>query len=317
MVLGDAAAMTRLEAIVHPLVRQARESNSWPRRRRAARRSSVLDVPLLFETGGEHALRRGGRGLGAGRGAAQPRLRAPGHDRGEIRRDPCASRCRTRKSAPRADFIVDSSQWFDHARAQVRDILQAVAKMPRAANRDSAESDAGRPDDEEFQCAKSCSIPRPPASIRCEGHRLVEIGCVELVNRIPSGQTFHAYFNPERDMPAEAFAVHGLSEEFLKDKPFFAEVADDLIAFLGDAPLVIHNAAFDLGFLNAELERVEPAADRARAAGRHAADRAPQASRRVRTGSTICACAMRSTIPAAPSMARCSTPSCWPRSMSS
>jgi DNA polymerase-3 subunit epsilon len=76
-----------------------------------------------------------------------------------------------------------------------------------------------------------------------------------LVNRIPSGQTFHVYFNPERGMPAEAFAVHGLSEEFLKDKPFFGEKADDLIAFLADAPLVIHNASFDLGFLNAELDR--------------------------------------------------------------
>jgi DNA polymerase-3 subunit epsilon len=89
-----------------------------------------------------------------------------------------------------------------------------------------------------------------------DGHRLVEIGCVELINGIPSGQTFHRYFNPERSMPAEAFAVHGLSEEFLKDKLFFAEAAGDLIAFIADAPLVIHNAAFDLGFINAELERV-------------------------------------------------------------
>jgi DNA polymerase III subunit epsilon len=88
-----------------------------------------------------------------------------------------------------------------------------------------------------------------------DGHRLVEIGCIELINGIPSGQTFHRYFNPERSMPAEAFAVHGLSDEFLKDKVFFAEVADDLIAFLGDAQLVIHNAAFDVGFLNVELER--------------------------------------------------------------
>jgi DNA polymerase-3 subunit epsilon len=88
-----------------------------------------------------------------------------------------------------------------------------------------------------------------------DGHRLVEIGCIELVNRIPSGQTFHCYFNPQRSMPAEAFAVHGLGDDFLRDKSFFAEVADDLIAFLGDAPLVIHNASFDLGFLNAELER--------------------------------------------------------------
>ena len=89
-----------------------------------------------------------------------------------------------------------------------------------------------------------------------QGHRLVEIGCIELVNRIPSGQTFHAYLNPERDMPAEAFAIHGLTDEFLKDKPLFTQVADDLVAFLGDAPLVIHNAAFDIGFLNAELERL-------------------------------------------------------------
>jgi DNA polymerase-3 subunit epsilon len=88
-----------------------------------------------------------------------------------------------------------------------------------------------------------------------QGHRLVEIGCIELVNRIPSGQTFHRYVNPQRDMPAEAFAVHGLSAEFLKDKPFFAEVVDELIAFIGDAPLVAHNASFDLGFINAELER--------------------------------------------------------------
>jgi DNA polymerase III subunit epsilon len=88
-----------------------------------------------------------------------------------------------------------------------------------------------------------------------DGHRLVEVGCIELINRIPTGQTFHSYFNPERGMPAEAFAVHGLSEEFLKDKRFFAEVVDELIAFLGDAPLVIHNAAFDIAFLNFELER--------------------------------------------------------------
>jgi DNA polymerase III subunit epsilon len=87
------------------------------------------------------------------------------------------------------------------------------------------------------------------------GHRLVEIGCIELVNRMPSGQHFHRYINPERDMPAEAFAVHGLSAEFLNGKSRFVEIVDELLVFLGDAPLVAHNAAFDLGFLNAELER--------------------------------------------------------------
>lgn len=88
-----------------------------------------------------------------------------------------------------------------------------------------------------------------------QGHRLVEIGCIELINRIPSGQTFHRYLNPERGMPEEAFAVHGLTDGFLNDKQLFAEVVDELIAFLGDAPLVIHNAGFDVAFLNAELER--------------------------------------------------------------
>src|SRR6266850_5246499 len=88
-----------------------------------------------------------------------------------------------------------------------------------------------------------------------QGHRVIEIGCIELVNRFPSGQTFHRYLNPERDVPAEAFAVHGLSVEFLKDKPLFAEIVDDLVAFIADAPLVAHNAMFDLGFLNAELDR--------------------------------------------------------------
>src|SRR5262252_843649 len=87
------------------------------------------------------------------------------------------------------------------------------------------------------------------------GDRLVEVGCIELLNRILSGQTFHRYLNPQRDVPAEAFAVHGLSTEFLADKPLFAEIVDDLLAFIGDAPLVIHNASFDIGFLNAELDR--------------------------------------------------------------
>jgi DNA polymerase-3 subunit epsilon len=88
-----------------------------------------------------------------------------------------------------------------------------------------------------------------------QGHRLVEIGCIELVNRIPSGQVFHRYINPEREVPYEAFAIHGLSLDFLRDKPRFSEVCDDLITFIGDAPMVAHNASFDLGFLNAEFER--------------------------------------------------------------
>lgn len=88
-----------------------------------------------------------------------------------------------------------------------------------------------------------------------DGHRLVEIGCVELVNRIETGRTFHVYINPERPMPAEAEAIHGLSAIFLADKPCFKEVVDDFLGFIDGAPLVAHNAMFDMGFINAELKR--------------------------------------------------------------
>jgi DNA polymerase-3 subunit epsilon len=88
-----------------------------------------------------------------------------------------------------------------------------------------------------------------------QGHRLIEVGCIELVNRIPSGQVFHRYINPERDIPAEAFAIHGIDNARVKAERVFAEIAEDLAQFLGDAPLVAHNASFDHGFLNAEFER--------------------------------------------------------------
>jgi DNA polymerase III subunit epsilon len=98
-----------------------------------------------------------------------------------------------------------------------------------------------------------------------QGDRMVEIGCIELFNRFPTGKSFHGYFNPERDMPESALKVHGLTIEFLKDKPLFIHKVEELVAFLGDAPLVAHNAMFDLGFLNAELERAgRPAVSRER-----------------------------------------------------
>jgi DNA polymerase-3 subunit epsilon len=87
------------------------------------------------------------------------------------------------------------------------------------------------------------------------GDRLVEIGCIELVNRVPTGRTFHAYYNPQRPMAAEAEAVHGLSDRFLSDKPFFRDGVAELLDFLEDSRLVAHNARFDFGFLNAELRR--------------------------------------------------------------
>ena len=92
-----------------------------------------------------------------------------------------------------------------------------------------------------------------------QGDRLVEIGCVEIINGFPTGQIFHRYLNPERDVPEGAFKVHGLSIEFLRDKPLFADVCEEFLAFVGDAPLIAHNAMFDLGFINAELDRCKRA----------------------------------------------------------
>ena len=98
------------------------------------------------------------------------------------------------------------------------------------------------------------------------GHRIVEIGCVELLHRLPSGRQFQKHLNPERDMPAEAQAVHGLTAEFLAGQPKFSEIVEEFLEFIGTAPLVIHNAQFDLKFLNAELARLgKPAIEPARA----------------------------------------------------
>jgi len=88
-------------------------------------------------------------------------------------------------------------------------------------------------------------------------HRIVEIGCLELINHVSSGRNFQRYLNPERDVPPDAFDVHGLSDEFLSDKPLFADVVEAFFEFIGDAPLVIHNARFDIGFINAELDRID------------------------------------------------------------
>ena len=89
-----------------------------------------------------------------------------------------------------------------------------------------------------------------------EGHRIVEIGCVELVEHLPTGRTYRCYLNPERLVPADSLRVHGLTDEFLADKPKFSDVVDEFLSFIGDSALVIHNASFDLKFVNSELHRI-------------------------------------------------------------
>ena len=89
-----------------------------------------------------------------------------------------------------------------------------------------------------------------------EGHRIIEIGAIEIINYVPTGEVYHVYINPQMEIAADATEVHGMTQESLKDKPVFAEIADDFIKFIGDAPLVIHNAPFDMGFINEELKRL-------------------------------------------------------------
>jgi DNA polymerase III epsilon subunit len=147
------------------------------------------------------------------------------------------------------------------------------------------------------------------------GDRLVEIGCVEMVNRVATGATYHCYFNPQRDMPAEAERVHGLSEAFLADKPLFAEKAGEFLEFIGDAPMVAHNAGFDFGFINAELTAagLEPVSlDRMVDTVKIARQKHPGA----KTRSTLFARAMESIAATVPNTAPCLTRNCWHRSMS-
>ena len=147
-----------------------------------------------------------------------------------------------------------------------------------------------------------------------EGHRLVEIGCLEIVNQIATGAVYHVLINPERDVPDDAYRIHGHSTAFLADKPVFAQIAPDFLAFIGEDRLVIHNAEFDMRFINAEL-----AQDRPRA---HPAARASSTRSRWRgasipappPASTRSAIAIASTGRAGSSTARCSTPKSWSRS---
>ena len=90
-----------------------------------------------------------------------------------------------------------------------------------------------------------------------DGHRIIEIGALELMHHLPTGRKLHLYINPERDIDDGAVAVHGITSDFLVDKPVFADIVDEFLAFVGDDPMVIHNASFDMGFINAELKRLD------------------------------------------------------------
>ena len=195
-------------------------------------RIGVFDIPLLFETGGDAEM-----DATVCVHVASDRQRARVLARG-IMGDADLERILARQmpiadKLARADYTVETDS-LDHARAQVEDICPANQRLTAP-------------------CVKSSSIPRPRASIPETGDRIVEIGAVELLNHVPTGRTYHQYVNPERSMPQEAFEVHGLGDDFLRDKPLFAKIVDELLDFITGAKLVIHNAGFDVKFLNAEL----------------------------------------------------------------
>ncbi len=304
-VLGDAAAIKRLEEIVHPLVR--RRASAISRRSRAQRRAGRgARHSAAVRDRRRGALRRGGGGVGAGRGAARARLRAPRHDRGKLAAI-LAKQMPDAEKRARADFVVDTSQGFDAARAQVRDILARLLRC-RNGDRDSAGRLSGIRMREIVLDTETTGLDPN------QGHRLVEIGCIELVNRIPTGATFHRYLNPERDMPAEAFAIHGLSTEFLKRTSRFCRNRRRF------PRLHRRRAAGD------PQRQLRPRLSQCRAQARRApliardrlVDTLLLARRKHPAGpnrSTICARATASTIRAAPSTARCSTPRSWPRSI--
>src|SRR5262249_51190897 len=242
-VLSDPAALKQLEDIVHPLV-QAAERRLLEGAEARGEKVAVLDIRLLFETGGDRRVDAivvvsAPPEVQRSRVLERPGMTVEKLESILARQMPDAEKRR------RADFVVDTSQGFESARAQGRAILDAVGTM---AKRRAGFGSRVPMREIVFDTETTGLEP-------LQGHRLIEIGCIELVNRFPSGRVFHRYLNPERDVPAEAYAVHGLSNDFLRDKPFFSEVADDLIAFIDDASLVAHNALFDLSFLNAELDR--------------------------------------------------------------
>jgi len=146
------------------------------------------------------------------------------------------------------------------------------------------------------------------------GDRIIEIGCVEMVNRRLTGRTKHFYVNPQRTNSNDALKVHGLTDEFLADKPLFGAVADELIEFLAGAEVIAHNAPFDVGFLEAELQRLDkPTFVSCVGSVTDSLALARESSPAKPIRSTHCAGAWRSTTPTARCTARCSMPDCWPR----
>ena len=220
--------LPRIEAVVHPLVAADRAAFL---RRTQRPISLLLDIPLLFETGAD----------------ASMDAIACGHGPAALQR----ARVLARPGMTEALFQTILAQQMPDGEKRARathliETLGLAAVGP--ACRRSDRLHPGNP------CMREIVLDTETTGFEpTEGHRIVEIGAVELFNHMPTGRTFHQYINPQRPMPKEAFEVHGLGDDFLRDKPVFEAIGQAFLDFIGDAPLVIHNAAFDMKFLNAEL----------------------------------------------------------------
>ena len=247
-VLGDQLAMKRLEHIVHPLVRKAEERFLTAAQKKGAK-VALLDIPLLYETGGD---KRCDAVVVVSAPAELQRARAfetPRHDARKICRDPGQANSLTPKSAARR-FRGGYLERIGCRRAPRCVIFSRRSLRCRSGIADLSP--------QETTCARSSSTLKPPVSTPPK-----VIAWSRWLHRTAEPDSDRCdvprLFNPDRDMPAEAFAVHGLSSEFLKGQKRFADIVDEFLVFIGDAPLVIHNAGFDHGFLCAELKRVERA----------------------------------------------------------
>ena len=273
-VFGDRKALARLEGILHPMVAEA-EKRFLAQARARREPLAVLDIPLLYETRGCGSLRLCDRCVRPDDATAPARATSTRNDRGPICRDPETADAGCRKTAAgglcRADRARPRPQSASIAgivatlRQQKRPLRNRVGKTLRRRG--------GRMMREIVLDTETTGLD-PTV-----GHRIIEIACVELLHHVPTGRDFHRYVNPGRDIPDDAHAVHGLTEEFLAAHPPFEAIVDEFLAFIGSDPLVIHNAEFDLAFLNAELASDRPA-DADADTRRYAGHGAPALSRR-------------------------------------
>ena len=291
LVLRDDEAMHRLEAIMHPLVHQE-EAKFRAAAFRAGRRAVVLDIPLLFETGAEN------------RFDTIVIVSAP--------RDVQMARVPETRAAARQIEAIIARQMPDAEKRRRADMVVPTGLSKFHAMRDGPPHHQGAD-------AMSRSVLFDTETTGFDpltGDRVIEIAAIELINDLPTGKQFHVLIDPERDIPAESTRVHGITNAHVEGKPKFAEIAEDMLAFFGDAPLVAHNAPFDFGFIDAEL----PASNAPPRPGRGWSTRwcwRRPAFPACPTAWTRCAAASTSTSRRAPRITRCSTAGCWRKSMSS